>query len=305
MRTGSAQTPVECARYAAIGSWLELPADGNIDDEAKPHIRTARLPGRQRRPSNAQAPFYRRVCYVVAGVISPLLANIYLHYVLDVWFETEVKPRMRGHCFLVRFADDFVIGFQCEDDARRVMDVLPKRSGNTDWSCIQRRAASSTSAGPRERKRAGGEPTPSTLSDLPTTGRGQGGDFGSSSARPHAKRSGRRSRESGTGAAGTGTGTSTNSTECCARSCAVTTNTLVCVATCEPWQRYEIKCAVLGVSGSTAAAARKRCPGRSLRHCWSVYRCRHPKSSTQSDRLRGSEVMHQDWCCDPDYRGTG
>jgi len=40
------------------------------------------------------------------GVISPLLANIYLHYVLDEWFETEVKPRMRGHCFLVRFADD-------------------------------------------------------------------------------------------------------------------------------------------------------------------------------------------------------
>ena len=63
------------------------------------------------------------------GVISPLLANIYLHYVLDVWFETEVKPRKHGHCLLVRFADDFVIGFQYEDDARRVMEVLPKRFG--------------------------------------------------------------------------------------------------------------------------------------------------------------------------------
>jgi len=63
------------------------------------------------------------------GVISPLLANIYLHHVLDVWFETEVKPRMRGNCFLVRFADDFVIGFQYEADARRVMEVLPKRFG--------------------------------------------------------------------------------------------------------------------------------------------------------------------------------
>ncbi len=61
------------------------------------------------------------------GVISPLLANIYLHHVLDTWFETEVKPRMRGHCFLVRFADDFVIGFQREDDARRVLQVLAKR----------------------------------------------------------------------------------------------------------------------------------------------------------------------------------
>lgn len=61
------------------------------------------------------------------GVISPLLANIYLHEVLDVWFETEVKPRMKGRCFLIRYADDFVIGFEREDDARRVAEVLPKR----------------------------------------------------------------------------------------------------------------------------------------------------------------------------------
>jgi RNA-directed DNA polymerase len=63
------------------------------------------------------------------GVISPLLANVYLHYVLDVWFEQEVKPRLRGHAFLVRYADDFVIGFACEEDARRVLEVLPKRFG--------------------------------------------------------------------------------------------------------------------------------------------------------------------------------
>ena len=61
------------------------------------------------------------------GVISPMLANIYLHEVLDVWFEQEVKPRLRGQAFLVRYADDFVMGFALEEDARRVMDVLPKR----------------------------------------------------------------------------------------------------------------------------------------------------------------------------------
>jgi group II intron reverse transcriptase/maturase len=61
------------------------------------------------------------------GVISPLLANIYLHEVLDVWFEKEVKPRLRGSAFLVRYADDFVMGFALEEDARRVMEVLPKR----------------------------------------------------------------------------------------------------------------------------------------------------------------------------------
>jgi group II intron reverse transcriptase/maturase len=63
------------------------------------------------------------------GVISPLLANVYLHYVLDVWFEQEVKPRLKGRAFLVRYADDLVMGFACEEDARRVLAVLPKRLG--------------------------------------------------------------------------------------------------------------------------------------------------------------------------------
>jgi hypothetical protein len=61
------------------------------------------------------------------GVISPLLANVYLHEVLDVWFEHEVKPRLRGAAHLVRFADDFVMIFEQEADARRVEEVLPKR----------------------------------------------------------------------------------------------------------------------------------------------------------------------------------
>src|SRR3954449_10545584 len=63
------------------------------------------------------------------GVVSPLLANIVLHYVLDEWFETEVRPRLKGEAFLIRYADDLVIGVSREDDARRIMDVLPKRMG--------------------------------------------------------------------------------------------------------------------------------------------------------------------------------
>jgi group II intron reverse transcriptase/maturase len=63
------------------------------------------------------------------GVISPLLANIYLHEVLDRWWVEEVQPRLRGQAFLIRYADDFVIAFRREDDARRVQDVLPKRFG--------------------------------------------------------------------------------------------------------------------------------------------------------------------------------
>jgi group II intron reverse transcriptase/maturase len=61
------------------------------------------------------------------GVISPLLANIYLHYVLDEWFLREVRPRLRGRAYLIRYADDFVIGFEHEEDARRVAEVMPKR----------------------------------------------------------------------------------------------------------------------------------------------------------------------------------
>ena len=63
------------------------------------------------------------------GVISPLLSNIYLHEVLDKWFEYEVRHRLRGRAFPVRFADDFIIVFSLEIDARRVLETLPKRFG--------------------------------------------------------------------------------------------------------------------------------------------------------------------------------
>ena len=63
------------------------------------------------------------------GLISPVLANIYLHYVLDTWFEYEIKPRLRGEAYYIRYADDFLIMFQCESDAEAVMKVLPKRLG--------------------------------------------------------------------------------------------------------------------------------------------------------------------------------
>ena len=61
------------------------------------------------------------------GVVSSILSNVYLHEVLDVWFELEVKPRLKGRAFLIRYADDFVIAFSEEGDARRVLAVLAKR----------------------------------------------------------------------------------------------------------------------------------------------------------------------------------
>ncbi|HEV3308160.1 MAG TPA: reverse transcriptase domain-containing protein, partial [Candidatus Sulfotelmatobacter sp.] len=59
--------------------------------------------------------------------ISPLLANVYLHYVLDEWFKQEVKPRLKGAAHEIRFADDAVLCFQYREDAEKVMEVLPKR----------------------------------------------------------------------------------------------------------------------------------------------------------------------------------
>jgi len=63
------------------------------------------------------------------GIISPILANVYLHFALDLWFQKVVVPLCRGKAFLMRFADDFVCVFEREEDARRFFDVLGKRLG--------------------------------------------------------------------------------------------------------------------------------------------------------------------------------
>jgi RNA-directed DNA polymerase len=71
---------------------------------------------------------------VQGGVISPVLANVLLHHVLDEWFEREVQPRLKGRSFLTRFADDWIIGCELEEDAQRLMAVLPKRFARFDLS---------------------------------------------------------------------------------------------------------------------------------------------------------------------------
>jgi len=61
------------------------------------------------------------------NIISPLLCNLYLHHVLDVWMDKTIRPLLKGEVFLIRYADDFIIGFENEEDAQRVYKVLPKR----------------------------------------------------------------------------------------------------------------------------------------------------------------------------------
>lgn len=63
------------------------------------------------------------------GVISPLLSNIYLHYVLDEWITQVIQPRLKAASKLIRYADDFLLLFSSKESAERVMEVLPKRLG--------------------------------------------------------------------------------------------------------------------------------------------------------------------------------
>src|ERR1700682_1753874 len=67
---------------------------------------TLAVPGAETGPRDGYIEHEGLFCKIVWGVISPLLANVYLHYVLDVWFEREVKPRLLGPAFLIHYADD-------------------------------------------------------------------------------------------------------------------------------------------------------------------------------------------------------
>ncbi|WP_353024674.1 reverse transcriptase domain-containing protein [Mesorhizobium sp. M1403] len=74
-------------------------------------------------------PVKLKVTFCVQGVISVLLSNVYLHYVLDLWFERVVKVRLKGEARLVRYIDDFVICFQHQSDALQVQEALRHRLG--------------------------------------------------------------------------------------------------------------------------------------------------------------------------------
>jgi hypothetical protein len=109
------------------------------------------------------------VCKIVWGVTSPLLANVYLHYVLDDWFEREVKPRLRGRAYLIRYADDFVIGFTDESEARRVLEVLPRRFGRYGLTLHPDKTRLVPFQRPRPDREASPRPRPGTFDFLAFT----------------------------------------------------------------------------------------------------------------------------------------
>ena len=94
------------------------------------------------------------------GVVSPLLANAYLHEVLDTWFEHTVKPRLKGRAELIRYADDALLVFAEEADARKVLDVLPKRFGKYGLTLHPEKTRLVAFKRPPERKGKGSEQAP-------------------------------------------------------------------------------------------------------------------------------------------------
>ena len=95
------------------------------------------------------------------AVISPLLANVYLHYVLDLWAERWRRREATGDMIIVRYADDFIVGFQHEADARRFLDMMRERLQELALSLHPRRrpgSSSSTTCGGNRKRRGLGKP---------------------------------------------------------------------------------------------------------------------------------------------------
>ena len=171
------------------------------------------------------------------GVISPLLANIFLHYVLDEWFEQEVRPRLKGEAFLIRYADDFVIGVAREDDARRIMEVLPKRMSKYGLTVHPEKTRLVRFQPPQARRLrnrgTGTHPTRghSTFWDSPTTGADPSEAHGWSNGRRRRADSSVRSQRCRNGAGRICTFRSRSSTRSSRRSCEATTGTTGSLAT--------------------------------------------------------------------------
>jgi RNA-directed DNA polymerase len=97
------------------------------------------------------------------GVVSPLLSNIYLHEVLDKWFDRQVRPRLTRKAELIRFADDVIVIFASETDAKKVMKVLPKRLGRYGLNLHPTKTRIVQFRRPRQKSRKDGPQGPGTF----------------------------------------------------------------------------------------------------------------------------------------------
>lgn len=106
-------------------NWLLRMLEQRIEDKALLNLIKQWLKARIKLPDGRYAKPVKGTPQ--GGVISPVLANIYLHYALDLWFEKRIKPHLKGGAMLIRYADDFVVAFQYRDEARAFYQELPRR----------------------------------------------------------------------------------------------------------------------------------------------------------------------------------
>lgn len=119
--------------------WLMRMLKQRIDDNALLNLINQWLKARIKEPTGVfDKP---RSGSPQGGIISPVLANIYLHYALDLWFEKKVKPRMRGRAMMIRYADDFVCAFQYAEDAEYFYGELPKRLQKFDLDVAEEKTS--------------------------------------------------------------------------------------------------------------------------------------------------------------------
>ncbi|MBN0989905.1 reverse transcriptase domain-containing protein [Amphritea pacifica] len=106
-------------------TWLMRMLKQRIDDRPLLNLINQWLKARIKEPDGR---YYKAASGTPqGGVISPVLANIYLHYALDLWFEKKIKPKLEGRAMLIRYADDFVVAFQYQDEARAFYEQLAPR----------------------------------------------------------------------------------------------------------------------------------------------------------------------------------
>jgi hypothetical protein len=165
------------------------------------------------------------------SVLSPLLGNVYLHYVLDLWFETEVRPRLRGRATWIRYADDLVIGFEHEEDARRALSVLGQRLGRFGLTLHPDKTRLLPFRRPPAGRRAGRVRPASTSSGSRSTGRALVGVAGGWRARLGGRAYDGRSSPSPIGAISIGTFRSRFSTQRSRDDCGATSTTSASAAT--------------------------------------------------------------------------
>src|SRR5258708_7967546 len=113
---------VSLSASALCGSWLKTFWWGTIPS---PFVTASRSP--RVRPKTRARSQKAQITFCVRGVISPVLSNLYLHFVLDLWFEKKIKPQCRGEAYLLRFADDFVVSFQFGKEVDDFQQKVRKR----------------------------------------------------------------------------------------------------------------------------------------------------------------------------------